>query len=797
MLTQNGCDESMEKFTSPAGCSHAGLYKNAGIDSDVLHFKHRAEAVQLRKKKRDDGFDRARRMTSDYCEEDCARAVYDPDLIADLLCDDENRVLGALHAYSRILTKGSAVEEALEMGLFNTFIDVFMKSASGTLVESEVVMVLSEMSTDIRPVAGRLTSGPIAKLVNCFKSDNSRTCINALFILEGIVSFDPFRRCDCDEVAVLPKALDLYFRFDDIALKRQLMAFLNGYFTFITPVDELNNKMMLLLEFVLSNESDEVLLNETLDTLNGICLFGHDHISMVLAAGFLDHCFALLPNLALTSNVLKFTNTLAAEKEILVQLYEKGFFDAVMLISNDDKTPQKIVAASFYMLTQFVKNGVLEDRQDCAEKIIDRFLCLLRDSAFDIRKHAMNGLHEVLSTKNGNLIDICVNKGLFRAVCDLLTVMNVDVVLQALSCLQKAMEYGVLSGQADDYVAELESVNAPEKLDFLMNSQCYEIFKAADAFLTNVISTDPINGIVRDVAYIAKNAWEQIVGRIKFPRVVANENGFSFQLDDTATEPEGKCPRCLPARPELIVGTWNLVLWSHNFQTTTMTDVNNVIDKLEQGKPIYTEASLDELLTLAPDIYCPRLTVLNATDVTRFEYIYQIPDGRQKSIIGVWENLRDGTFFWRVAPTINTRLCVAFATVNQVPQPTDFVILNQVDSWPSCANYIALSRSRDPANVNNIRDFMEQQNLDGAFNKIKKLYCPGMDVAISRPDVTVSGGNTVNGSVIRPFGDVEKEDTIQNASRNSTDSPDDYDEDLLKNNVSKSIDPFALPRNFT
>ncbi|CAD5232508.1 unnamed protein product [Bursaphelenchus xylophilus] len=287
--------------------------------------------------------------------------------------------------------------------------------------------------------------------------------------------------------------------------------------------------------------------------------------------------------------------------------------------------------------------------------------------------------------------------------------------------------------------------------------------------VNNVNSVDPINGIVRDVAYIARNAWEQIVGQIKLPRITASENGFSFQLDEPTQEIETHCPRCLPASPHLLVGTWNAVLWSQNFHIGTMTDLNSIIDKLEQGKPIYTEMAINDLLVDAPEIYCPRLTVLNATDVTRFEFIYQVADGRQKSIIGPWENLRDGTFFWRIAPTLHTRLCVAFATVNQNPAASDFVILNQVDSWPQCSNFIALAKSRAPEEVNNLRDFMEQQNLDGVFNKVKKLYCPGSTAG--------TPNNSILNGLIPP--------------QNGVVYPPEDNETTVSDNA---IDPFALPR---
>jgi len=62
------------------------------------------------------------------------------------------------------------------------------------------------------------------------------------------------------------------------------------------------------------------------------------------------------------------------------------------------------------------------------------------------------------------------------------------------------------------------------------------------------------------------------------------------------------------------------------------------------------------------------------------------------------------------------------------------VVFNQIDSWPACANYLAVVRTRTPDLVNNLRDFLEQQRIEGAFNKIEKILCPyGPPEAVLEP----------------------------------------------------------------
>ena len=95
-------------------------------------------------------------------------------------------------------------------------------------------------------------------------------------------------------------------------------------------------------------------------------------------------------------------------------------------------------------------------------------------------------------------------------------------------------------------------------------------------------------------------------------------------------------------------------------------------------------------------------------------------------------------------------MCVAFTNQEATANATrdyDFVVLNQIDSWPSCANYIALARSRTPDLVNNLRDFLEQQRVEGALNKLEKVLCPSAAAAATplAPPTPPASPSSANG----------------------------------------------------
>lgn len=71
-------------------------------------------------------------------------------------------------------------------------------------------------------------------------------------------------------------------------------------------------------------------------------------------------------------------------------------------------------------------------------------------------------------------------------------------------------------------------------------------------------------------------------------------------------------------------------------------------------------------------------------------------------------------------------VCVAYPNIfaqNITLNNPNFLILTQIDSWPRCENFIVLSRVQESQQIEAIRDWIEQEHLEGAFNKLEKVVC--------------------------------------------------------------------------
>ncbi|KAI1719428.1 hypothetical protein Ddc_08639 [Ditylenchus destructor] len=223
---------------------------------------------------------------------------------------------------------------------------------------------------------------------------------------------------------------------------------------------------------------------------------------------------------------------------------------------------------------------------------------------------------------------------------------------------------------------------------------------------------------------------------MKSPLISTNPNtgAISFQLDPS-TNSQGRsssatqCSRCRPVENNILVGTWNVVLWSRNFLLTTISDLDSTIDKLAANQPLNRTKTLYDWLADPPAFRCPKLIILDDQDSTKFELAYRLAgsqEQRSKSIIGEWDRTAEGdAYLWSLAPGIALRMCVAFVFSSESANGTsaDVIVLNQIDSWPMCENFIALSKDLDYTETAKLRDTLEDQKIEGALNKLEKVIC--------------------------------------------------------------------------
>lgn len=473
------------EFVNSPSSSHQSLYKNNGLSTSSLHQKHRDETVELRKKKRDDGFTRTRRLLELTQEpsEPMVKSVLDQYLINDLTSRDEGRELKALRIYSKLFSSPDSIDQIQDMNVISVFADIFLRSDPLTELESQSIISLSKLSNDFGLISSFFSSGVIAKLVNSLDSENFESLDHTLFLLEEVVRLDPGSHKICADLNLLPTSLRLYLRFDRVDLRRQIVTMMNNYFDNNIPVEDITMELLDFFKFVLTNEADEILLRETFEIITKIAQVSRAHADLLISNGFL--LISQFLDGSIAHDCILFIQVVVKHGENYMKaLTDLGYFEKIWAIAHSKLTPAKYRGDAFSTIAMFFKYGFLRYRPELTNDLITPLIESLCESGFEVRRQSLLTIKQILYCCGASVMEKCINDKLLGTLCDLLTVMHVDTVLNSIRCLDKIMDFAVSKGIEVDVRDILEAHNAQEKFEFLTNGQSYEVFKVADTFIT-------------------------------------------------------------------------------------------------------------------------------------------------------------------------------------------------------------------------------------------------------------------------------------------------------------------------
>lgn len=95
-----------------------------------------------------------------------------------------------------------------------------------------------------------------------------------------------------------------------MSLRRQILTLLDNYFELERPAHELTDKLIDFLRFLILNDADELILNNTFEILTRLANFSRLHAEMLVTKGFLSDIIGHLGN-ELSRSWLSLVKTLA------------------------------------------------------------------------------------------------------------------------------------------------------------------------------------------------------------------------------------------------------------------------------------------------------------------------------------------------------------------------------------------------------------------------------------------------------------------------------------------------------
>ncbi|KAI6213553.1 hypothetical protein M3Y94_00163600 [Aphelenchoides besseyi] len=452
-------------------------YKNEGMNTTVLYHKHRQETVELRKKKRSDLYVQTReRNTAKYESATIAdppiSSIFDSALIENLTSTDRNRQFMALQVYNHLFQEQENVETVYHLNLHNTFAIIFLQSDPFTEYEELSIVVLSQMMIETSRLPELFSMAVLAKLSNSLSSQKANVVTASLCILQNALPFNLPLKTHFFNFSFISTLCDIFVRFDEIQLKRQIAAVINVFFCEIDVcISEIlqANSFVDFLTHVLRTEADEVLLAEIIEALANIAERTYLHADWIIGNKFLPIIVEFMDGSVIRS-CFEFANSMVDHgKDNMAILCSEQFFTRIWNVATSSDYPIRVRREAFLLVAKFVKHDLLKVHPSLATELVEQLIRNLNSSMpFDIRVSSVLAIKHVLINDSPGIAKMCMSDDLLKSLCDLLTITKVESVIDVIVCLDKIMYHAVSHGMGTQIRLKLEEFNVTNKFAYLL-----------------------------------------------------------------------------------------------------------------------------------------------------------------------------------------------------------------------------------------------------------------------------------------------------------------------------------------
>ncbi|GMT11106.1 hypothetical protein PFISCL1PPCAC_2403, partial [Pristionchus fissidentatus] len=232
---------------------------------------------------------------------------------------------------------------------------------------------------------------------------------------------------------------------------------------------------------------------------------------------------------------------------------------------------------------------------------------------------------------------------------------------------------------------------------------------------------DPIETIVSNFMLTVRSMGEKWLANVAIPNLedVNSNPNIAYSVDAKTANALtsfgnflNTCPVYLPLSD--VEGTWYLVLASKRILQTTLSHVDQVIEKLASSVPLSDRKSMESLFRDVLDLQCGQMTILSSGSQPRFEWSYT-SRSTPHSIIGSILTQGDRSIVFSFAPTAEIKMAAVWTSA-------DSLVFSQVDTWPPCDNHLVFTRNRGD-NLTLLRERLTLQGANLPSNPLIPVLC--------------------------------------------------------------------------